>query len=237
MSHDLVLCVSDMHHPFAHPDTYAFLKAVKEKYWSHAKRPCVVIGGDEVDFHGISFHEKDPALPNVSEELKLARQKLKFIYDLFPKAYVLESNHGSLVFRKQKFHGMPIEVFKSYNEFLEAPKDWKWVKDLVLEVSNNQKVYFHHGKASDVLKLSQAMSMSAVQFHYHEKFKIEYWANPLGLHFSLQCGCLVDDDARAMSYNKLNLKRPIIGIGAIINGIPKLIPMQLNEDGRWIKKL
>lgn len=235
--YDLVICISDMHQPYAHPDTYQFLKAVKAKYWPEAKKPIVVCGGDEIDHHSISFHDKNPKLPNASKELELACNKLKYIYDLFPKAYVLDSNHGSLVMRKALAHGLPSEVFKSNAEILGAPKEWRWVTDLTLTLSNGSKCYFHHGKSSDVLKLSQAMSMSAVQFHYHEKYKIEYWANPLGLYFAMQAACLVDDKSLAMAYNKLNLKRPIIGIGIIVNGLPRLIPMVLNKKGRWNREV
>jgi hypothetical protein len=36
---------------------------------------------------------------------------------------------------------------------------------------------------------------------------------------------------------KNNLKRPVIGTGIIVNGIPKLIPMILNKKGLWIGKI
>jgi len=38
---------------------------------------------------------------------------LEPIYKLFPKATILESNHGSLVLRKALAHGLPAKVFKS----------------------------------------------------------------------------------------------------------------------------
>lgn len=197
----------------------------------------MVIGGDEVDYHAISFHESNPDLFSPGDELEKAILHLKSFYKLFPKATILESNHGALVYRKQVFHGLPRSVFKSYREILEAPKTWKWVPDLTLKMSDGMSVYFHHGKSSDVTKLSQSMGMSAVQFHYHEKFKIEMWANSLGLYFGLQSGCLIDDSSMAFAYNNVNLKRPIIGTSIILNGQPKLIPMILNDKGRWIKEL
>lgn len=237
MAYDVILCVSDMHTPYGHPDTLAFLKALKKKYVDRAKNPCIVIGGDEVDWHSISFHDHDPDLMSPRDELQTAINRLKPIFALFPKAYVLESNHGSLVYRKQKAHGLPRFVIKSYRDMLGAPKQWHWVPDLTLRMSDGMQAYFHHGKSSDVTKLSQAMGMSAVQFHYHEKFKVEYWANPNGLYFGLQCGCLIDDSNLAYAYNKINLKRPLIGCGVIVNGQPRLIPMVLNNRGRWIKEI
>jgi hypothetical protein len=237
MAYDLVICISDLHSPYGHPDTIAFLKAIKDKYWSKAKNPCCTLLGDEADFHAISFHDHSPDLMSPSDELKTAINRLKPIYNLFPKAYVLESNHGSMIYRKQSHHGLPRFVIKSYRDVLEAPKDWHWVKDLTLKLSDGTRVYFHHGKSADVTKLSQTMSMNAVQGHFHEKFTVEYWANPNGLFWGMQIGCLIHDDSLAFSYNNINLKRPIIGTGIILNGQPKLIPMILNSKGRWIKEL
>jgi hypothetical protein len=51
----------------------------------------------------------------------------------------------------------------------------------------------------------------------------------------MQIGCLINDKALGFAYNKINLKRPLIGMGIIIDGIPKLLPMILNKKGRWNK--
>jgi hypothetical protein len=50
-------------------------------------------------------------------------------------------------------------------------------------------------------------------------------------------GCLIDDKSMAFAYNKLQLKRPLIGVGIILDGQPKLLPMILNKEGRWIRKI
>lgn len=60
--------MSDLHYPFCHPDTVAFLRAIKNKY-----NPDKVVSlGDEVDFHGINFHYHDPDLPSPGDELNVA---------------------------------------------------------------------------------------------------------------------------------------------------------------------
>ena len=41
----------------------------------------------------------------------------------------------------------------------------------------------------------------------------------------------------AFNYAKNFKTRFIVGCGIIINGIPKLLPMILNDKGRWIKEL
>ena len=231
--YDLIIVISDPHFPYNHPDIIDFLTAISKKYGGKAKRVAIVFLGDEIDWHSISFHEKNPELFNPSDELKTAINRMQPLFKLFPEAWVIESNHGSLVYRKQKFHGLPREVFRSYRDILEAPRGWKWVPDLILKTSNGSQVYFHHGKTSDSVKLSQAMAMNAVQGHFHEKFKVEYWANPNGLFWGMNCGCLIEDSSLAYSYNKTNLKRPLIGTGIIVQGHPRLIPMVLNKKGRW----
>jgi hypothetical protein len=225
-----VLFISDMHHPYAHPDWLRFLKYLKKKY----NPDRVICLGDELDFHAISFHDSNPNLLSPSDELELAVKTLQPLYELFPKMDIIESNHGSLVYRKGDHHGIPRTVFKSYREILGAPIGWKWHFDLTIRLSNGTNCYIHHGKSANGLKLSQSMGMCTVQGHYHESFGIEYWANPLGLFWHMQCACLVDNHSLAFNYNKTNLKRPIIGTGLAINGLPVLEPMVLDSTGRWI---
>jgi hypothetical protein len=228
-----VLVISDQHFPFNHPDIIAFLAAIASKY-----RPDKIVNiGDEVDLNSLSFHEKDPDLMSPSDELQTAINRLQSLYKLFPDMDLVESNHGSLAYRRARFAGLPKRLIKDYNEILQAPKGWKWHHDLVLKTSDGNPVYFCHGKSADVLKMSQAMGMSCVQGHFHEKFEIRYWGNKLGLYWGMTVGCLIDNDALAFSYNKLNLKRPLIGCGLILDGHPKLMPMVLDKNGRWIKKL
>lgn len=233
MKYKSILVIPDMHYPYAHADTVAFLRAVARRH----KPDKVVCLGDEVDWHAISFHDHDPDLMSPSDELQTAINRMQPLYKLFPKMDLLESNHGSLVYRKGKTHGLPRHVFKSYREVLQAPKGWHWHSDLTLQMSDGQYVYFCHGRSAQGLKLSQSMGMSTVQGHFHEKFEAQYWGNSRGLYWSVMSGCLVDNDSLAFSYNKVNLKRPLIGCTVIINGLPLQIPMVLCKGGRWIGTL
>jgi hypothetical protein len=228
-----VLVIGDLHIPYHHPDTMAFLSAIKKKF----KPDRVIQIGDEVDYHAISFHGADPNLMSPSDELESAIKKLQPLYKMFPQVDLIESNHGSLVYRKAKFHGLPSHVFKSYRQILQAPRGWKWHFDLTIRLSNGTDCYLHHGKTADPLKLSQSMGMSAVQGHFHEKYSISYWGNSLGLYFQAFTGCLVNDDSLAMSYNNTNLKRPLIGSLIILDGWPRLLPLIMNKKGRWIGEI
>lgn len=230
MSYKSILVISDTHFPYSHPDTIDFLAALKKKY----KPDKVVHIGDEVDWHSISFHDSDPGLLTPSNELKESIKQLKKLYKVFPDVDLLESNHGSLVYRRAKSHGIPVEVFKSYHDMLEAPKGWKWHFDLVLPTPTG-KVYFHHSKSADVLRASQQLGMSAVFGHHHNKFEVRHWSSGHNRAWGMFVGCLIDHKSMAFAYGKNNLVQPMLGCGIILDGQPKLLPMLLDKRGRWTK--
>ena len=227
-----ILFISDMHIPYHHVDTIAFLKHLKAKY----KPTRVICLGDEVDHAALSYHESDPDLPSAGDELRRALPVIAELQEIFPVMDVIESNHGSLVWRKAKTHGIPRHYIKAYNDVLGVGSGWKWSYDLTIELPNGTFCYIHHGKSNDIIKTSQLSGMSSVAGHFHEKFKIDYWANSNGLYFGLQCGCMIDDDAYAFSYNNCNLRRPLIGTGLIIDSQPVLEPMVLDSEGRWVNR-
>lgn len=227
------LWIGDLHFPYHHQDTFDFLKRIKKHY--NPKNVGSV--GDEVDGHQISFHQSSTMLPSASEEHSLAYQNIQDLIKIFPKLTIIESNHGSLAFRKAHAHGLPDQILKSYNQMWGAPKSWKWHFDFTFKLSNGNHCYVHHGKTTQVSKLSQSMGMSAIQGHYHEKMGVQYWSNPNGMHFAAQTGCLIDDKSYAFSYNNSNLKRPLLGSLIVIGAQAITIPMITNKKGRWIGRL
>jgi len=228
-----ILVISDLHAPFEHPDTVKFLEAIKKKY----KPTLTILTGDEVDNHAISYHDHDPNLHSASKELAEAKKHLKPIFKLFPKADILYSNHGNLLDRKALTFGIPKEMIKSQKEFLDAPKGWEWHFDILLKLPTGYDCYFHHSKGMNVLANAQKMGCSMVQGHHHERFEIGYYSTPSGLHFGMTVGCLVNQKSPAFAFAKNNIKRFIIGVGIIINGIPQLIPMVINSKGKWDGKV
>ena len=228
-----LLAISDFHAPYNHPDAIPFLLALHDKY----KFDHVLCGGDEVDFHSMSFHDSDPDLPAPGLELEKAIKILEPLYAAFPDVDVLESNHGSLVYRKGKHHGFPRHVLKSYTEILKAPKGWQWREEFSYQFSNGHKAVAHHGYSANTLLASQKRASSLIQFHFHNNLSVQYWQNKEGLFWALQSGCLIDDTALAMSYNKLTVARPIIGCAGVIEGHPRLFPMLMDGRGRWNKKV
>jgi hypothetical protein len=219
--------------PYCHCDTWAFLRKVKLKF----KPDRVICLGDEIDGHAISFHESDPDLDSAGPELEKAIQFLKPIYKLFPKVDVLESNHGSLVYRKAKSAGIPRRALKGYRETLEAPKGWTWHFDLRIQMSNGEWLYAHHGKSPKTGALSIIEGCCTIEGHHHTAYGITYWRNSSGLYWGMHCGYLADHDSLAQAYAQSNLKKGIVGCAVILNGQPRLVPMVLNAKGRWTGEL
>jgi predicted phosphodiesterase len=228
-----VLVISDLHIPYHHKDAFSFLRALKDKY----KPDMVVNIGDELDHHAISMHEHNPDLMSAGDELRNARHHIKQLEEIFPRMTIVHSNHSSLVYRRALKYGLPKDYLKSYNEFLGVGKGWQWVDDLTLTLSNGTRCFFTHGMSADVLKVAQQYGMNTVQGHYHTKFSIGYYSNPDDLIWGMQVGCLINQKSMAFDYAKNFKSRFIVGCGMIINGQPKLMPMVLNEDGQWNKKL
>ena len=227
-----ILVISDMHLPYQHKDAIKFLAEIKKEF----KPDRVINIGDLLDFHAISMHTHDPDLASPGHELTMARKYVKELESIYPQVTEVDSNHSSLVYRRAIKYGMSREFLKEYGDFL-GTKKWNWVDDLTLTMSNGQRCFFTHGRSADVLKVSQTMGMSAVQGHYHTKFLVSYWANPDNLFFAMNVGCLINQKSLSMNYAKNFRTRFILGCAIILDGVPRLLPMQLNDKGDWIKRI
>ena len=227
-----ILVISDMHLPYQHKDAIKFLTEIKKEF----KPDRVINIGDLLDFHAISMHTHDPDLASAGHELTMARKYVRELESIYPQVTEVDSNHSSLVYRRAIKYGMSREFLKDYGDFL-GTKKWNWVDDLTITMSNGQRCFFTHGRSADVLKVSQTMGMSAVQGHYHTKFLISYWANPDNLFFSMNVGCMINQKSMAFHYAKNFKTRFILGCGIILDGIPRLLPMVINDKGDWIKKI
>lgn len=225
---NVIMLISDLHAPYQHKDALAFLAKIKEKY--SPKR--IINLGDEVDYHALSFHASDPDLDSAGVELERAKAVMRKLKELFPKMDLLHSNHGSMVYRKAKVGGIPRHALKSYNEVLNVDDQWVWHSDLTITTEKG-KVYFCHGKKKNSETYAKSLGCSVVQGHYHEDFRIGYLKSPGGTIWGMNIGCLIDDKELAFEYNKINPNKPMLGTAVIINGIPKLIPMNLDDKGNW----
>lgn len=237
-----ILFISDLHCPYQHPDAFFFLKALHKKYDFHR-----VIGiGDELDFHAMSFHDHNPDLANAGEELQRGREALWELWRMFPLVEWVESNHGSMAYRKSLFHGIPRHLILDYKEaiFGEKSKDgsihcpnargtgWSWASSLVIN-TEIQKCRVVHGLSVSTRRNVEQAGMNFVQGHHHGLFELVYHGTPEFLNWGMTIGCLIDDNSIAFAYNKNTIKRPVMGCGGYVNGHPILFPMKLAKGGRW----
>lgn len=142
-----ILVIPDLHFPYCHPDALDFIHKIV-KLMSPSRVICL---GDELDYHAMSFHNSDPDLDSAGVELLKAIGYISHLKSICPKMDLLDSNHGSMAYRKAKFNGMPRHLIKSYREVLEVDNDWNWHDQLILSFPNGsrcqlymeyQRIYF-----------------------------------------------------------------------------------------------
>lgn len=231
-----ILVIPDLHAPYHHPDALDFLIAVASKY-----QPTRVINlGDETDGHALSFHDSDPNLDSAGSELAKAQEFLAKLHAVFPVQEFCHSNHGSLIFRRAHKSGIPVEYIKSYRDILLPGKDasgWSWHDNIYTVLPNGEPVQFRHQVSGDYLQNAAHERTSLVLGHEHGKYKIEYRASKSALYFGMYSGCLIDNKSLAFAYGRLFPNKPILGCSVIVDSQPMLVPMLLDENGRWVGEL
>ncbi len=217
-----VLIISDLHIPYSVKGYLRFLAKLKKEF-----KPQIVINiGDEVDYHDQSMHESDKDLDAAGIELDKSIDELQSgLHKLFPKMFLLESNHGSMTKRRAKKYGIPLRTLRSLSDLYGTPK-WTWHNDILLQTTQGP-VYLCHGKTGAYGKMVKESGASSIQGHFHGKFEITYHRGVLGTRFNMFVGCLVDVDSLAFAYGRNFTVEPILGCGGILaNGEPRLFSFE-----------
>ena len=207
-----VLAVGDPHEPVCREGYLEFCQEIYD-VWRCDK---VVIIGDIIDWHAISFHTLHPEAPNASQEYELAYEKIKRWYKAFPKATITAGNHDNRVIRLAETVNIPARFLRNFKDVWGTPK-WDWTYDKTID-----DVYYFHGEGYGGLhpafNAARQMSMSVVMGHIHSTLGVKYLANPNKRWFGADTGCGIDDKAFAFAYGKHTKRRSIIGCMAIIDG-------------------
>lgn len=231
-----ILIIPDQHAPYQHQDAIAFLCDVAGKL-----RPTRVINlGDETDGHALSMHDSDPSLDSAGPELYKARMFINELESIFPVMDVCHSNHGSLVYRRAFKSGIPAEYIKPYREILFPDgngQGWEWAERIVVDLPNGDRCIFQHQSSGPTIANAAHERANIIEGHQHGMFEIQYRASRDALYWAMISGCLIDADSLAFAYGTLFPKKPIIGCSAIIDSQPVLIPMPLDDNGRYTGKL
>lgn len=227
---ETVLVISDTQAPFHHKDTLVFLEHLKKKH----KPTKIVHIGDLTDQHANSRFPKDPDGYSSGHELKAAMPFLEALYQLFPKAVLLDSNHDRRFLERIREVGLSKEYARKFLEVVRAPKGWSMEDFIIID-----GVKYEHGekitKQNAALAVAKNDFRSTVIGHLHSQFGVTYFANQEFLVFGVSVGCLMDHKSYAAAYGKMCPVKPIVGTFVIKNGIPIPEPMVLNSKGRWVE--
>ena len=233
--YNCILHIPDQHAPYQHPDALRFLTAVKAAF----PIDLVVNAGDELDYHALSFHDADPNLDSAGAELEKGKLFLQELEGIFPVQLICGSNHGSMVFRKAKHHGIPVQMIKSYREVIFPDRisgiGWSWADEWVVKTPMGDVLFKH--SSSGILADAAHNRCNLLVGHSHGLFSTEYCASKDYLYWGAYGGCLIDKDAYAFAYGKLSKNKPIVGCTLVLEGRPVQIPMLLDSSGRWVGHL
>ena len=202
-----VLVIGDLHEPFSLDE---YLNHCIETY---AKYNCnrVVFIGDVIDSHYSSYHETDPDGMSGGNELKVAIDRFKRWYNVFPDADVTIGNHDRLISRKAFSAGVPKAWIKSFSEVLEVP-NWNFTDRVVID-----NVQYIHGEGGTAHAKCRADMMNTIQGHLHTQCYTQWFVGANFRIFGTQVGCGIDFDKYAFAYAKRG-KKPAVGCAVVIGG-------------------
>jgi len=126
-----VLLLSDIHFPYQ--DNEALTTALK--YGQKEGIDAIFLNGDILDFYQVSFHEKDPRVTSIADELEMGREFFKALRKNFPKAmiYYIPGNHEA---RLERYLRVKAPELLDIQEFRV---------DVLLRVAENGIHYLPHG--------------------------------------------------------------------------------------------
>lgn len=221
-----ILVISDLQIPYQHPDSLAFLKAVKRKY---APLKRVVQIGDLLDLHCLTSYLKDPSFDTPKLELEKGFDFLQKLVKLFPKVIVTQGNHEDRLYKKAQGAGICKSFLKNFNDLYDLPNTWKFVFDY-----REDGFRFTHNLTSKSPQALIKHGESTVQGHHHTELFVHSWVDQNYVKkYGVVAGCLIDDKKAPFNYQRRNVLRPNYGLVLIENGVPKIIPMEVDKNRRW----
>lgn len=225
------LIIPDLHEPCSRKGALRFCQDLRDKL----KPKRIILIGDVVDWHSVSFHAKHPEMPGPKDEFELAYKCIQRWYKAFPKATVILGNHDRRIVRLAESVNIPSFCIRNYKETWGTP-GWEWVDDLILD-----EIYFTHGDGCGsslypAYNMVRKMGMSCVLGHHHSAAGIKWLVNPLRRMFGLDVGSLIDDKTMAFAYNQKQIMRSVLGAAAIKDGHPEYIEMPCGAKEKYWDK-
>lgn len=220
--------VGDVHAPFVHP---LYLRFCQDVFAAWRVNQVVLIG-DIVDQHALSFWDHDPNGMSAADEARNAEPHVQAWYRAFPRAPVCIGNHDERHFRLARKHGLPDRYLKSYAAVWQTPA-WRW--DYAHEIDG--VIYTHGTNCSGknaALNLAIGNRQSTAIGHLHYSGGVTWDANRRSRIFGINVGCGLDCKAYAFAYGRDFVRRPTLGCGIVIDGqFAYFEPMAIGRGERY----
>jgi hypothetical protein len=216
-----VLTISDLHFPWPHPAAFDFLADLRRRH----KPQRVVCLGDEWDAYAFSLYRKSPEADGPAREVAKARRCVRRLASLFPKLDICESNHVLRPFKRASEAGLPGSFLKAVREVLDAPSGWSWAPSWTID----GVLYFHGDGFSgpqSAAKASDSYRMNVVMGHVHSAGGVAWRSGHKGPLWGLNAGCLIDPKGLCFDYATNTSKRPVLGTGLVLDGVPHFEPLR-----------
>jgi len=208
-----VLAFTCTHLPYEDKRALDFTQRIRDAY----KCDKIVMLGDLVDNHSISYHDKDPDLWSPKSEMDKVDKKLQKWFKAFPKLTLCRGNHDMLVDRKAKTAGLPKRAFKSFREIWNLPKGWKDVWETQIDGVKYQHGTGFSGKYGHI-KAAEVNMQSTVIGHLHSICGVQWMENSKKAIFGMAVGCLINKNSMAYAYGKDHNRKSILGAGVVTDG-------------------
>lgn len=226
---DRFLILSDNQKPFEDPDTLRFALAVKKDF-GILKENIFHVGDIFDQYHGSQYPKSPDVQFTPRQELDETRGRLKPWFDAFPYMRLSDCNHGARWAQKAKAAGIPKDLMRPYREVMGVPQGWKWASQwrvatdhpfLVIHGVGYSGKYAHENAARD-------HGISIAMGHLHSNAGVIH-VRTVGLRiWGLAVGCMIEESSEAFDYDKENRRKPIKGIGVVLDGgwTPIFIPKE-----------
>jgi len=194
----------------------------------------IVIIGDIVDHHNISFHRREVDSVDVNSEFDQVLEQIADWHETFPKATVTIGNHDERIYRLAASVGIPGRAVKSYNELWQT-HGWNWVSDITIDDVH----YFHgtgHSGERPAFLAARASMVSTVLGHVHSVAGVNWMAGPNGRLFGMDVGCGVDIEHVSMRYGRHMSRKPILACGVVRDGQPLHYAMPCGPKERYNRR-
>lgn len=158
----------------------------------------------------------DPGVSSIDNEMRLAKESLRELFDLFPKAFMTIGNHDTRYIKQSFAAGISQAFLRRIEEILGCPEDWR-----ICEFIEIDKVRYFHGEpfsGNSWVQAADKYGQSVCFGHVHSNAGVRYGKKPNGAQtFAANAGCLIDEKAYAFAYGKTVPSKPVIGTCVVLD--------------------